>query len=73
MSFSVMLEQLTAGMGKSMGIFFLTLLFSLLLGLFVTLGHMSKNKILSGIFSESLTANSVSYYRLTSMYLSNSI
>ena len=49
MSFSVMLEQLTAGMGKSMGIFFLTLLFSLPLGLFVALGRMSKNKILSGI------------------------
>ncbi len=49
MSFSVMLEQLTTGMGKSMGIFFLTLLFSLPLGLFVALGRMSKNKILSGI------------------------
>lgn len=49
MSFSVMLEQLIAGMGKSMGIFFLTLLFSLPLGLFVALGRMSKNKILSGI------------------------
>lgn len=51
MSFSVMLEQLTNGMLKSMGIFFLTLLFSLPLGLVVAFGRMSKNKILSGIIS----------------------
>lgn len=51
MSFSVMLEQLTNGMIKSMGIFFLTLLFSLPLGLVVAFGRMSKNKILSGIIS----------------------
>lgn len=51
MSFSVMLEQLTNGMIKSMGIFFLTLLFSLPLGLVVAFGRMSKNKILSGVIS----------------------
>lgn len=49
MSFSVMLEQLASGMGKSIGIFFLTLLFSLPLGLVVALGRKSKNKIISGI------------------------
>ncbi len=49
MSFPVMLEQLTMGMGKSMGIFFLTLLFSLPLGLFVAFGRMSRNKIISGV------------------------
>lgn len=49
MSFSVMLTQLVQGMGKSMAIFFLTLIFSLPLGLIIALGRMSKNKILSGI------------------------
>ena len=49
MSFSVMFEQLAQGMGKSIMIFALTLLFSLPLGLVIALGRMSKNKILSGI------------------------
>lgn len=49
MSFEVMLEQLTSGMLKSMGIFFLTLLFSLPLGMVMCFGRMSKNKIISGI------------------------
>lgn len=44
MSFSVMLEQLAQGMGKSMLIFFLTLIFSLPLGLLVAFGRMSKCK-----------------------------
>lgn len=44
-----MLEQLANGMLRSMGIFFLTLLFSLPLGLIIAFGRMSKNKILSGI------------------------
>lgn len=44
MNFSVMLSQLSAGMLKSMGIFFLTLLFSLPLGLIVSFGRMAKNK-----------------------------
>ena len=42
MSFSVMLGQMGEGMLKSMGIFFLTLLFSLPLGLLVSFGRMSK-------------------------------
>ncbi len=49
MSFYVMLEQLADGMIKTMGIFFLTLLFSLPLGLVISFGRMSKNKILSGL------------------------
>lgn len=46
MSLQVMLEQLSDGMLKSMGIFFLTLLFSLPLGLIIAFGRMSKNIIL---------------------------
>ncbi len=46
MSFSVMLEQLCGGMLKSMEIFFLTLLFSLPLGLLIAFGRMSKNLVL---------------------------
>jgi len=49
MPFSVMLEQLSGGMLKSVGIFILTLLFSLPLGLLVSFGRMSKNKIVSTI------------------------
>lgn len=49
MRFAVMLEQLTIGMGKSVGIFCLTLLFSLPLGLFIAFGRMSHNKILSSV------------------------
>ena len=48
MRFSVMLQQLGGGMLKSMSIFALTLLFALPLGLFVSFGRMSKNKILQG-------------------------
>lgn len=44
-----MLEQLADGMLKTIGIFFLTLLFSLPLGLVISFGRMSKNKILSGL------------------------
>ena len=49
MSFSVMLSQLTQGLLKSMGIFFLTLIFSLPLGLIVSFGRMSKNRVLRTI------------------------
>ncbi len=43
MEFGSILLQLLGGFGKSMGIFFLTLLFSLPLGLIIALGRMSKN------------------------------
>ena len=41
MSFSTMLTTMASGMGKTCAIFFLTLLFSLPLGLLVTFGRMS--------------------------------
>lgn len=46
MNFSVILSQLSTGMLKSMSIFFLTLIFSLPLGLLVSFGRMSKNGFL---------------------------
>ena len=46
---SNVLAQLGSGMIKSVEIFFLTLLFSLPLGMLVALGRMSRFKILSGI------------------------
>ncbi len=49
MSFSVMLQQLGQGMVVSVGIFLLTLLLSLPLGLLVAFGRMSKNGIVRGI------------------------
>lgn len=49
MSFSVMLAQLSDGMIKSLGIFFLTLIFSLPLGLLISFGRMSKNSVLRTI------------------------
>ncbi len=50
MKLSVMLEQLSSGMlWWSMEIFFLTLIFSLPLGLLISFGRMSKNKILRTI------------------------
>ena len=49
MKLSVMLVQLGGGMLKSLGIFVLTLVFSLPLGLLVSFGRMSKNRLLQGI------------------------
>lgn len=49
MSFAVMLEQLSNGMIKSLGIFVLTLVFSLPLGLLVSFGRMSKNVLIRNI------------------------
>lgn len=49
MSFSVMLEQLSNGMIKSLGIFILTLVFSLPIGLLIAFGRMAKNKVISSI------------------------
>ncbi|MBP5180317.1 MAG: amino acid ABC transporter permease [Clostridiales bacterium] len=43
------LSQLAGGLRFTLGIFFLTLLFSIPLGLLVARGRMSKNKIVSGI------------------------
>ncbi len=49
MSFQVMMHELGEGMLKSMGIFSLTLLFALPLGLLVSFGRMSKNRLLKGV------------------------
>ena len=49
MPFDVMMQQMSEGMVKTTGIFLLTLLFSLPLGLIVAFGRMSKNKIISFI------------------------
>ncbi|ARP50766.1 MULTISPECIES: amino acid ABC transporter permease [Caproicibacterium] len=51
MSFSSIVLQLAQGMGVSVEIFFITLVFSLPLGLLIALGRMSKNKIVSAIMS----------------------
>lgn len=49
MSFEVMLQQLTAGFGQTVLIFFLTLLFSLPLGMIVYFGRQCKIKPISWI------------------------
>lgn len=48
MSLSVMILKMAEGLGNTCAIFFLTLLFSLPLGLVVALLRMSKSKIISG-------------------------
>ena len=47
MTLQTMIEQLSGGMLNSMGIFFLTLIFSLPLGLVIAFGRMSRIKIIS--------------------------
>lgn len=47
MTLQTMIEQLSGGMLNSMGIFFLTLIFSLPLGLVIAFGRMSRFKIIS--------------------------
>ena len=49
MSVGAIAQQLLSGMGTSFAIFALTLIFSLPLGLFVSFGRMSKNKLLQMI------------------------
>ena len=49
MTLQQILTQLAGGMGTSIQIFAVTLIFSLPLGLFVALGRMSKNKLLQMI------------------------
>lgn len=50
MEISVMLSKLMEGMGMSLLIFFVTLLFSLPLGLLVSFGRMSKNLLVRTFF-----------------------
>lgn len=49
MSFSTMLSQMSEGMLSTLGIFALTLLFSLPLGFVVAFGRMSKIKVINGV------------------------
>lgn len=49
MTFAEIARQLAGGMGVSIQLFFITLLFSLPLGLLIALGRMSRNKLLSGV------------------------
>ncbi|MDO5436219.1 MAG: amino acid ABC transporter permease [Clostridia bacterium] len=49
MSLTTMILKMSEGLGKTCSIFFLTLLFSLPLGLIVALLRMSKSRIVSGI------------------------
>ena len=49
MNFTVMMQQLIGGMGASLLIFVLTLLFSMPLGLLVAFGRMSRFKPLQAV------------------------
>ncbi len=49
MTIWTMMAKMSEGLGKTCAIFFLTLLFSLPLGMLVALLRMSKNKVVSGI------------------------
>lgn len=49
MTLLTMILKMSEGLGKTCAIFFLTLLFSLPLGMLVALMRMSKNKIISGV------------------------
>ena len=49
MSFSTMLSQMSEGMLSTLGIFALTLLFSLPLGFVIAFGRMSRIKWISGL------------------------
>ena len=50
MSLPQILSQLSGGMVRTIGIFFLTLIFSLPLGLLVSFGRMVKNAVLKNLF-----------------------
>ena len=49
MSFQVMMQQLGSGLTRSISIFALTLLFSLPLGLLVSFGRMSRNRVIRSV------------------------
>ena len=49
MTLLTMIVKMAEGLGKTCAIFFLTLLFSLPLGMVVALLRMSKNRIVSGV------------------------
>ncbi len=49
MTLLTMIAKMSEGLGKTCAIFFLTILFSLPLGMLITLLRMSKNKVVSGV------------------------
>lgn len=49
MSLMTMIEMMSQGLGRTCAIFFLTLIFSLPLGMIVALLRMSKNKVISAV------------------------
>ncbi|MBR6701410.1 MAG: amino acid ABC transporter permease [Firmicutes bacterium] len=49
MTFATMLEQMSTGMLRTVGIFVLTLIFSMPLGMLVAFARMSKNRIIKNI------------------------
>ena len=49
MTLTTMVMKMSEGFGKTCAIFFLTLLFSLPLGMLVAMLRMSKNKVVSGV------------------------
>lgn len=49
MTLLTMIAKMSDGLGKTCAIFFLTILFSLPLGMLITLLRMSKNKVVSGV------------------------
>ena len=50
MEFTAILQELSGGMIKTVGIFVWTLVLSLPLGLFIAFGRMSKNWLVSTLF-----------------------
>ena len=50
MSLSMILSQLSGGMVRTVGIFALTLIFSLPLGLLISFGRMSRISVIRNIF-----------------------
>ena len=49
MTIMTMISKMSEGLGRTCAIFFLTLLFSLPLGLIISLLRMSRNRIVSSI------------------------
>ena len=62
MTIQQILMQLAGGMGTSIQIFAVTLIFSLPLGLFVALGRMSKNKLLQAVIKVYISIMRGPYY-----------
>ena len=71
MSFQVMLQQLTTGFGQTLLIFFLTLLFSLPLGMVVYFGRVSRFKPLSWIVKAYISI--IGNYKFTAIILGCSL